>query len=574
MGLANFIQRGLGGIARRDRQDRAKGWVLAAVRVAQAVGLGGESKYVVSETARQRALVKLVQYAFPSWDTPIVVIGRQADSFAAAIRAAGYERCEGLETWRGPAGLDRATGDGCGEPSIAVIADCLEWFSIEEGDRFLRQMGDLAPARIVGSIPTYPECIWEPCEKDVRPWILQRRGWWEERFSRYGFDSDLPPRENLPGISPFLFHRRRGERQLKAARPVHCAPAGVSQTVFVMPETQNAFRWVTEALAAALIGLGHEAEVVPPDSVNLPHHQPAANRIGWAHYWRQYREAAVAAKPGYEVFVTNFEMTPRGALTPWVAELCERPSIKLAVSNFCRDVLIGLGVPGERVHVVPHGYSPQFETLPEPLPLATRKSFRFLAVVNSHDPYRYGTDILLKAYRKAFREKDDVCLVIKDYGANADATRSWFDDEAGPEMIYYSNFLQKTELAAFYAACSAFVAPFRGEGFGMKILDAAVAGLPLIVPLYGGPLDYCVPELVQPVAFERRPVGKCLDTDEIAWREEISWCEPSVDDLATRMRGVFEHHEAAAEKAARLRSAAIEQFSWEAAARKLLAIIE
>jgi hypothetical protein len=40
------------------------------------------------------------------------------------------------------------------------------------------------------------------------------------------------------------------------------------------------------------------------------------------------------------------------------------------------------------------------------------------------------------------------------------------------------------------------------------------------------------------------------------------------------MRWVYENHGAAAEKAARLRPIAIEQFSWEAAARKLIAIIE
>jgi glycosyltransferase involved in cell wall biosynthesis len=364
-----------------------------------------------------------------------------------------------------------------------------------------------------------------------------------------------------PGIQPEPSRQKTG-------------PVTLPRTVFVMPEIENAFRWVTESLAEALTMLGHPAWVVPPDSSRVPSGATGPKRIGWAHYWPAYREAAAREQPGYEVFVTNFEMTPRGHLTPWVSELCARPSIKLAVSNFCRDVLLGLGVPEDRVHVIPHGYSPEFAARVRPLPLATRKSFRFLAVVNSHDPYRYGTDILLDAYREAFRENDDVCLVIKDYGANAAATQSWFDDGGGPEILYYANFLEKPELAAFYAACSAFAAPFRGEGFGMKILDAAVAGLPLIVPLYGGPLDYCVPELVQPVAFERRPVGKCLDTDQIEWKEEIAWCEPSADDLAARMRWVYENQGAAAEKAARLRPIAIEQFSWEAAARKLLAIIE
>lgn len=574
MGLANFIRRGLNGIARRDRWDRLKGLVLAGVRVANALGARGPASSAADGAARRQAVVKLVQYAFPGWETPILVMGGQVDAFAAAIRAAGYGCCSGSQparTWPVSASGNAQAG---GKSGIVVLVDLLERMDASELNSFLESLQELAPARIVASIPVYPEAIWESNEGGGRPVTLERRGWWEQCFARLGFDTERPPREILPGLSPFLFRRRQQTSAASDAqhRKAQCSTS--PRTVFVMPETQNAFRWVTESLADALTGLGHPARVIPPEIAGRAQRNAGTNQIGWAHYWPQYRELAKSVEPAYEVFVTNFEIARQGDLTPWVAELCARPSVKLAVSNYCWDVLVGLGVPQDRVRVVPHGYSPEFASPPAPLPLATRKTFRLLAVVNSHDPYRYGTDILLAAYRKAFRENDDVCLVIKDYGANAAATQSWFDDSGGPEILYYANFLEKSDLAAFYSACSAFVAPFRGEGFGMKILDAAVAGLPLVVPLYGGPLAYCVPELVQPVAFERRRVGKCLDTDQIEWKEEIAWCEPSVDDLAAGMRRVFENRSEAAEKAARLRTIAVEQFSWEAAARKLLAIIE
>ena len=50
-----------------------------------------------------------------------------------------------------------------------------------------------------------------------------------------------------------------------------------------------------------------------------------------------------------------------------------------------------------------------------PLPLQTDKSFKFLFVGGTI--WRKGIDLLLKAYLLAFRANDDVCLVLKDVGA-------------------------------------------------------------------------------------------------------------------------------------------------------------
>ena len=40
-------------------------------------------------------------------------------------------------------------------------------------------------------------------------------------------------------------------------------------------------------------------------------------------------------------------------------------------------------------------------------------------MANSHDLERYGTALLLEAYREAFRAGEDVTLVIHDYGSSS-----------------------------------------------------------------------------------------------------------------------------------------------------------
>src|SRR5207248_11255990 len=66
-------------------------------------------------------------------------------------------------------------------------------------------------------------------------------------------------------------------------------------------------------------------------------------------------------------------------------------------------------------------------------------------------------------------------------------------DLPGPRVIRVTDFLDKDDLVRLYRGADFFVAPYRGEGFGMKILDAFALGLPVLLPEYGGPVDYLVP---------------------------------------------------------------------------------
>ncbi len=111
----------------------------------------------------------------------------------------------------------------------------------------------------------------------------------------------------------------------------------------------------------------------------------------------------------------------------------------------------------------------------------------FLAITNSHDPNRYGTDILLKAFNQAFAGRKDVVLLLKDYGSTGAIIQAWAREFAvGCQIVHLDTFLTKQALIALYRGADAFVAPFRGEGFGLKILDACAVGLPVLAPHYGG----------------------------------------------------------------------------------------
>lgn len=179
----------------------------------------------------------------------------------------------------------------------------------------------------------------------------------------------------------------------------------------------------------------------------------------------------------------------------WIAPLRDRVDEIWAPSNYVRDVNIKSGVPGEKIQVIPWGVDDQFfhaEAPPRFLP--TEKQFKFLWVGGTIA--RKGFDVLLKAYLEEFTAEDDVCLVIKDvghktvyrYGNFREQIFAAQSDPAAPEIVYFDDDYTPGQLASLYAACDCLPAPYRGEGFGLPILEAMACGTAVIVP-EGGPTD-------------------------------------------------------------------------------------
>lgn len=123
---------------------------------------------------------------------------------------------------------------------------------------------------------------------------------------------------------------------------------------------------------------------------------------------------------------------------------------------------------------------------------------------------RKGYDILIKCFYNTFFNNEDVELVIKTYknemlnGAIADKEREEIFNDA---LLYKKavtnygllpkcklkiipGYLSKNEVTKLYNECDVYCSTTRGEGFGLTIAEAALHGMPLIVPDKGGHIDY------------------------------------------------------------------------------------
>jgi glycosyltransferase involved in cell wall biosynthesis len=242
-------------------------------------------------------------------------------------------------------------------------------------------------------------------------------------------------------------------------------------------------------------------------------------------------------------------------------------------TEYCRAMFLAAGVAPERVAVVPNGIDPEKfspDRAVEPYSLATRKSFTFLFVGGALP--RKGVDVLLAAYRRAFTRDDDVALVLKllgtrtfyQVGDDALGLRAFAEDPRAPELVLIDEELGDEEIVRLYRTCGALAFPYRGEGFGLPMLEALACGLPVIATAGGAADAFLDDEVAYRIPAQRRPLSGTMRGEELAG--EGWWLEPDAEALAATMRHVVAHRDEAKAKALRGSERARRDWTWDRAA--------
>jgi FkbM family methyltransferase len=256
----------------------------------------------------------------------------------------------------------------------------------------------------------------------------------------------------------------------------------------------------------------------------------------------------------------------------WVQPLCEMVHEIWAPTEYVRRVYERSGVPSEKIHVIPWGVDPDVFT-PDvpPLLLPTPKTFRFLYVGGTIA--RKGFDRLWEAYLAEFSRDEDVCLVIKDMGADSfyagnncrQQILAACKDLERPAIVYFDRHLTAGQMAGLYAACDCLAAPYRGEGFGLPILEAMACGLPAIVPQGGASDD-----------FVSEATGYLLPSQEREVPMDLPLCGPALEmsieqaDLRAMLRRAFERFDDVHEKGRAAADHVRCSFRWSDTARRMI----
>jgi glycosyltransferase involved in cell wall biosynthesis len=191
-------------------------------------------------------------------------------------------------------------------------------------------------------------------------------------------------------------------------------------------------------------------------------------------------------------------------------------------SLWTKSVLVNSGVNPDIIKVMPNGVDPEIYRPDGPRrKLATSKTFNFLFIGGMI--FRKGFDLLLQTFCETFSAEDDVALVIKVGDLNGayrffsmtDELRAAMRIPGGPAIELVTEDLSEREMAELYRSCDAFVLPYRGEGFGMPILEAMACGLPVVVPSYGPAPEFTMADSRVDFSFAGSAlvIDKSLSTD-------------------------------------------------------------
>jgi glycosyltransferase involved in cell wall biosynthesis len=270
--------------------------------------------------------------------------------------------------------------------------------------------------------------------------------------------------------------------------------------------------------------------------------------------------ASWVSTPGH--YRGRWEGQSASILTMWESNLLPEPFRESL------DVFDTIVVPSQQnqelfsryhnnVKYVPLGIDPT-EWFPVERPKLDPEYFTFLI---SGGGYRKGSDLVIKAFRKVFdgRVPDGPRPRLFLHSAKRDETPK--DDRI--ELI--TGKLDPYEERALYAMCHVYVQPSRGEGFGLRPLQAMAQGMPTIATNAHGhaafgdlityPLGWTLDE-TPPQAFHHGPAG--------------SWWEPDFDELCEAMEDAYLNYDKAVFRA-RVNAEVIgREFTWDETARKYL----
>jgi glycosyltransferase involved in cell wall biosynthesis/tetratricopeptide (TPR) repeat protein len=255
----------------------------------------------------------------------------------------------------------------------------------------------------------------------------------------------------------------------------------------------------------------------------------------------------------------------------WVEPMNDAVDEIWVPSEYVRDCYVRSGVSPEKVVVVPLGVDPiRYSPNTPPTELGVSQTFKFLFVGGMLP--RKGADLLLDVYLSTFGPDDDVCLVIKDFGVathyrgqGLGARALQLQNDAGLAPLHYiGHDLTPAALAGLYTACDCLVHPYRGEGYGLPVVEAMASGLPVIVPRHGACLDYCSDDTALLVDASET-TQRDWQVGGLATAGPPFWAEIDPQAMAAAMRQVVDRPADARALGRRAAAHVASQHSWDLA---------
>lgn len=189
----------------------------------------------------------------------------------------------------------------------------------------------------------------------------------------------------------------------------------------------------------------------------------------------------------------TFRRRIKKMLGGWRQKSLEYAQGLFPVSHYAANLLKGMGLPGQRIHMIPNGvdiqhFSPAKEEHPESAPV--------ILTVARLDLHK-GHDYILEALSLLTKKGVDFMYLIAGCGEEEYRLKKLANDLGLAKKVQFLGFVSPHVLPDLYASADIFVMASREipnrpdmiEGFGISFLEASASGVPVIAGRSGGVPD-------------------------------------------------------------------------------------
>jgi glycosyltransferase involved in cell wall biosynthesis len=214
----------------------------------------------------------------------------------------------------------------------------------------------------------------------------------------------------------------------------------------------------------------------------------------------------------------------------------------IAISNHERQVLIHRGIPSERIVVIPNGIDlNEISTAP-----AHKNPGRTLLYAGRIDIDHKGLDILVEAFARLSKNHPDLQLVLTGPDWNNSIQKLEKLSTKLGVRVHFTGFLKRSDYIETLKSADIFILPSRFEPFGIVLLEAMAAGVPIVAANTGA-----IPELL-----EKGRLGLLFKSG-------------NVDSLTKQIENGLSNEAEAKDRAVRARLP-LERYSWQKIAQDTL----
>lgn len=232
----------------------------------------------------------------------------------------------------------------------------------------------------------------------------------------------------------------------------------------------------------------------------------------------------------------------------WIP-FCNKVDAMFVPCNFNVDILRNSGVT-RPIYVYKYSYDVnKFDGVkPHPLIYQNYKDrLKFYSIFQWSE--RKNPEGLLRSFLSTFTSEDKVVLFLKVYsGTNTERDRELvinkFNDVKNslnksnfPSVVIISDLMTENLINQIHVACDVYLAPVRGEGFGMPLLDAAIAGKQIVATDWSAHVEFMDRDNHYFLPYTMRPVNKM---PWIPWYlSNQMWADPDLTVMSDIMQTLY-----------------------------------